>query len=218
MKTIKTYEDFVNEEINWKKSLIGATIVTGLSLSSCDTKTELENKKPQIENLIINDINDLNKRMPEEMAIEFNEIDSINGPIKCPEYYFEEEGLYWPDSLGYESPTIKNKPKVMMGTTTDVYFIISKVHFNKSRYWLLSTYFEGTETSCNRESLLIKGIQYEEYSEAINKMNEDIKKYKEKGIDVGSWKLDTSGKMDKDGFLKRTYSHGSRVLNWKSKK
>ena len=89
--------------------------------------------------------------MPEEMAIEFNEIDSINGPIKCPEYYFEEEGMYWPDSLGYESPTIKNKPKIMPKLTSALSIkmsgkvalgkltFFSKLALSMKSVWLLLT-------------------------------------------------------------------------------
>lgn len=34
MKTIKTYEDFVNEEINWKKALATGALATGMAMSN----------------------------------------------------------------------------------------------------------------------------------------------------------------------------------------
>ena len=168
MKTIKTYEDFVNEEINWRKALIGATIVTGLSLSSCDTKTELENKKPQIENLIINDINDRNKFYPEEMAIEFNEIDSLYGPIKSEEYFLDTDSS-----------------KVMMGTFVDIYLILSKIHIEEKRYWYLTTYYESNENSSSKESQCC-GREYENYSDALDGLKNYIKGYKEEGSELQS--------------------------------
>jgi hypothetical protein len=168
MKKIKTYEDFVNEEINWRKALLGATIVTGLSLSSCDTKTELESKKPQIENLVINDINDRNKRMPEDMAMEFNEIDSINGPIKTNEYYIDSDSS-----------------KVMMGTFINTYLILSKIHREGQRYWYLSTYYESNENSSSKENVCW-GREYENYSEALNAIKDYIKGYKEDGSELQS--------------------------------
>ena len=172
MKTIKTYEDFVNEEINWRKALIGATIVTGLSLSSCDTKTELENKKPQIENLIINDINDLNKRIPEEMAIEFNEIDSLKGPIQAENYFIDTDSS-----------------KVMMGIFVDVYFIICKVYIEEKRYWFLTTYLETNKTSASYPSIenqFVHDAPYENYSDAIDESENKIKRIKDIGIDLKS--------------------------------
>ena len=49
MKKIKNYEDFINEEINWKSIVPAIALATTLNLSSCKTKEEVENKIPEVE-------------------------------------------------------------------------------------------------------------------------------------------------------------------------
>jgi len=40
MKTIKTYEDFVNEEINLKKALATGALAAGMAFSNPDTSLQ----------------------------------------------------------------------------------------------------------------------------------------------------------------------------------
>jgi hypothetical protein len=77
MKRIKNYQDFTNEELNWKKALAGAAIVASLNLTSCDTQKDIENKIPQVEILVKNQIDRENSLKEDGDTIIFNGISEI---------------------------------------------------------------------------------------------------------------------------------------------
>ena len=117
--------------------------------------------------IAIKALNDRNKRMPVDMAMEFNEIDSLYGPIKSEEYFLDTDSS-----------------KVMMGTFLNIYLILSKINRDGQRYWYLSTYSECENSSSNENQLW--GREYENYSDALNQVKDYIKYYKEEGTELQS--------------------------------
>ena len=182
MRKIKSYEDFTNEEINWKNLLSGALIVGSLNLSSCGSEQELEDKKPQIENLIQIELNEFNKRFPLSNQFTLHEIDSIY-PI------VEKEWKWKSGSEPSKSPEINQKwiqggefakqyskeNTYFTGNNINTYFILSDVRGippgqnKEERIWLVTSYVEkGGEKS------QVYTYGFNTYEEAISYI-EDVK-------------------------------------------
>ena len=79
MRNIKNYEDFISEEINWKKAITGAAIVASLNLTSCLNKKDFDSKIPQVENLVEKHLKNSDK--------EFIEVITIKGPFSQKNIY-----------------------------------------------------------------------------------------------------------------------------------
>jgi hypothetical protein len=73
MKKIKKYEEFTNEEINWRKGLataaLGASLMGGIQ--SCDSNKEEETKKEQIVDFN-RELDSIQNITPEDLIVQFN--------------------------------------------------------------------------------------------------------------------------------------------------
>ena len=73
MKKIKKYEEFTNEEINWRKGLataaLGASLMGGIQ--SCDSNKEEETKKEQIVDFN-RELDSIQNITPEDLMVQFN--------------------------------------------------------------------------------------------------------------------------------------------------
>lgn len=93
-------EEQLNEGIKLKSLLPAIAIVASLNLSSCKSKSEFEDKIPDLETLVLNQINRADKFYKESTdqndgypdAIEFKKIVSVKGPFttckSCPNTYY----------------------------------------------------------------------------------------------------------------------------------
>jgi hypothetical protein len=139
-------EEQITESNKIKSILAGLGIALNVGLSSCESKSEVESKLPQIENMIEDNIEEMNNYLD---PIEIKNIDSIQGPIRY-------------------LPTIRNKELTKWVSDNDsasLYLIISEgVQISdgaKKRVWLVTTYMEDEKES------VANTRDFENYSEAM---------------------------------------------------
>jgi hypothetical protein len=148
-------EEQLNESNKLKGLLASLILSLNVGLTSCDSKSEVESKLPQIEYMIEDNLEEMNTYMD---PIEVKNIDSIQGPFRY-------------------LPTVRNKDLtkwVYDKDSANLYLIISKgVQISdgvRKRVWLFTVYSEGHPKETGALTM-----SYENYSEAMSQL-EDTKK------------------------------------------
>lgn len=135
MRNIKNYEDFISEEINWKKAITGAAIVASLNLTSCLNKKDFDSKIPQVENLVEKHLKNSDK--------EFIEVITIKGP-------FSQKNIY-------------NQNGKLISNPIKKFYIVSVVkNSNGFEKYLLSIHIEIENCDkWNKEGVLMYDLEFD---------------------------------------------------------
>jgi hypothetical protein len=147
MKTLKTYEDFCNEEINWKKAAAGVALGAGLAFGNptdaiSQTKDSTLTQRVDSEIVEIDSIKSINREKD----------DIING------YYYTTDGKW-------------QKTK---GPSEEIYNLVSYVSSIESMFmeYKSNKYFVIVINS--KEVIIINNNEYNKCIESLSKYNENI--------------------------------------------